>query len=362
MRNFLSMADLRPSAIVAFIRTENFRGAFRVSSICTDFPNLISFSMRSNEFSRTTATYYEALLQNLGPEAIEAANANPIEYIFPYARLLALQISSQVKYLGDGINEEEIYPDIVENMNALRESMKNLREGLAVSISSLRRHSSPSSTYRDLLRDYEDLLNYTKQREIELKDVLSHKVSLLALKESKESIRQTQIVSRLSQLAFVFIPLTFVTSCFGMNLTALGSGKGEIWVFCVIAAALTVTIILISVYSWRIAHHCSELLEENTRPVRVMLHMARYLPTETMWMALFMVSKPSKVGRYLADMGLYHLLLPNGTEYFSDSLVYKPRSNLELDEFWRTRGEHIHKFFHTHGWKQNTFRRRLMRQ
>jgi Mg2+ and Co2+ transporter CorA len=83
----------------------------------------------------------------------------------------------------------------------------------------------------------------------DFRGVLNHTVGLLALKESKESIRQTQIVSRLSQLAFVFIPLTFVTSCFGMNLTVLGSGKGKMWLVCVIAVALTVLVLLISLFS-----------------------------------------------------------------------------------------------------------------
>lgn len=328
----------------------------------TDFPNFVSFSKPSGFYSPTTATYYEAMLRNLSPEAIEAANANPIEYIFPYARLLTLQISSQMKFLGDQIPEKESDAGIVKDMSHIWKSLKDLREGLTVSISSLRRHSSPSSTYSELLGDYEELVNAVKQRGIDFKDVLNHKVSLLALKESKESIRQTEIVSRLSQLAFVFIPLTFVTSCFGMNLTVLGSGNGEIWVFCVISAALTVTILLISVYSWRVAHRCSRFLKKNTRPVRVLFRLVRYLPAETMWMVRFMVSKPSKIGNYLAGMGLYHHLLPNGTENYMDSPVYEPSSNLELNDFWKTKGERIHKFFHTAGWRRNTFRRRLMRR
>lgn len=349
--------------MVVFIRTEKLEsGSFRVSSMSAEFPKLISFSMPSTNQSPTTATYYEALLRNLNSEAIEAANSNPIEYILPYARLLTLAISYRIKFLGDEIQQEESYGDTVDDMRAIWKGLKDLRDGLVVSISSLRRHPSPSSTYSELLRDYEELLNDTRQREIEFKDALSHKVSLLALKESKESIRQTQIVSRLSQLAFIFIPLTFVTSCFGMNLTALGSGNGEIWVFCVIAVALTVTILLISVYSWRVAHHCSRTLEGKSRPVRVLLRLVQYLPAETMWMILFMVSRPSEINLYLSTMGLYYHLLPNGKEMYACFVSYDPSVYLELDEFWRKKGEQIHEFFNTAGWRQNTFRRRLMRQ
>ncbi|MCJ1430220.1 hypothetical protein MMC29_008137 [Sticta canariensis] len=328
----------------------------------TDFPNFVSFCKPPGAYSPTTATYYEAMLRNLSPEAIEAANANPMEYIFAYARILTLKISSQMKYLGVRIEQEEGDTGTVEDMSAIWEGLKHLREGLTVSISSLRRHSSPSLTYSELLRDYEQLLNDVKQSEIDYKDVLNHKVSLLALKESKESIRQTEIVSRLSQLAFVFIPLTFVTSCFGMNLSALGSGNGEIWIFCVISVALTVTILLISIYSWKVAHRCSRFLENNTHPARVLFRLAKYLPAETMWMVLFMLSQPSKIGRYLGDMGLYYHFLPNGTEDYFDHPVYQPSSDLELNDFWKTKGERIHSFIHTAGWTRNTFRRRLMRQ
>ena len=328
----------------------------------TEFPNLVSFSKPSGTYyAPSTATFYEAMLRNLSPEAIESANANPMEYILPYARLLALQVSYQMKDIGDRIRVEESDAGRVEDMSATWKILKDLREGLTVSILSLRRHSSPSSTYSELLGDYEELLNDVKQREIDLKDVLNHKVSLLALKESKESIRQAKAVSRLSQLAFVFIPLSFVTSCFGMNLTVLGSGNGKIWVVCVISAALTVTILLISLYSWTVAHRCSVLVERNTRPVRILFRLAKYLPAETMWMVLFMVSKPSKIGRYLLGMGLYHHLLPNKAKW-RDFPTYEPLSSLELHDFWRRKGERIHKFFHEAGWRQNTYRRRLMRQ
>ena len=227
-----------------------------------------------------------------------------------------------MKFLGDQIREEESDAGTVEDMSAIWKSLKHLREGLTVSISSLRRHSSPSSIYSELLRDYEELLNDVKQREIDFKDVLNHKVSLLALKESKESIRQTEIVSRLSQLAFVFIPLTFVTSCFGMNLTVLGSGNGEIWVFCVISAALTVTILLISVYSWRVAHRCSRFLEKNTRPVRVLFRLVKYLPAETMWIVVFMREWDATITSYRTEQKTIWIFLSMNPASILSSMTF----------------------------------------
>ncbi|KAI1619337.1 hypothetical protein EDD37DRAFT_214927 [Exophiala viscosa] len=46
--------------------------------------------------------------------------------------------------------------------------------------------------------------------------------ALLSLEESKKSIKEAESVGRLTQLAFVFVPLTFTTGVFGMNIVPFG--------------------------------------------------------------------------------------------------------------------------------------------
>lgn len=67
----------------------------------------------------------------------------------------------------------------------------------------------------------------------------------MALKESKKSIQQADSVRRITQLAFFFIPLTFKTSVFGMNLQELGTGNVKFWVFVVVA--ITISLIVFTV-------------------------------------------------------------------------------------------------------------------
>lgn len=64
--------------------------------------------------------------------------------------------------------------------------------------------------------------------------------------EAQRALKQTAMVGRLTFLAFMFIPLSFTTSFFGMNLKELGSGQEvlSIWVWAVVtvlvfAGALT---------------------------------------------------------------------------------------------------------------------------
>ena len=64
------------------------------------------------------------------------------------------------------------------------------------------------------------------------------RASLLSIEESTRGIEQSKQVGRLTQLAFVFIPLTFVTGVFGMNITQFG-GEAPLWKFWVTAGTIS---------------------------------------------------------------------------------------------------------------------------
>ena len=59
-------------------------------------------------------------------------------------------------------------------------------------------------------------------------------VSLTQLEESKKAVIQAQQVQSLTQLAFIFIPASFISSVFGMNVSQLKNGP-SIWIFFVVA-------------------------------------------------------------------------------------------------------------------------------
>lgn len=54
--------------------------------------------------------------------------------------------------------------------------------------------------------------------------------------ESRRSITETQTVTRLTELAFVFVPLSFCASLFSMSITELENGV-PVWIFVVTALA-----------------------------------------------------------------------------------------------------------------------------
>ena len=54
-------------------------------------------------------------------------------------------------------------------------------------------------------------------------------------------------MNRLTKLAFIFIPLNFITSAFGMNLIELGTRKAELWM--VFVACVTLGMVILTVVS-----------------------------------------------------------------------------------------------------------------
>lgn len=88
----------------------------------------------------------------------------------------------------------------------------------------------------------EGLLQFTSSQSL--------KASLLSIKESNRSIEEAHAITRLTQLAFVFLPLTFVTGVFGMNIKPFG-GDAATWKFVVTLVTIAVPAFLFGVRTAR---------------------------------------------------------------------------------------------------------------
>ncbi|KAH7381096.1 hypothetical protein BKA64DRAFT_764999 [Cadophora sp. MPI-SDFR-AT-0126] len=66
----------------------------------------------------------------------------------------------------------------------------------------------------------------------------------MSIEESSRSVQEAISVKRPTQLALVFIPLSFVSSVFGMNLNELTGVGPHIWVFVTTAICLLATVLL----------------------------------------------------------------------------------------------------------------------
>lgn len=116
-----------------------------------------------------------------------------------------------------------------------------------------------SARWKTMIFDYERVLKTAEQQiNVVLAQKMTYRAAMASLDESrlsiehaKRGIEQNSRLKKLTQLAFIFIPLSFSTSAFGMNLDVLGTGSADIWM-------VVVTVLLVYLSTglvWILLHH-----------------------------------------------------------------------------------------------------------
>jgi hypothetical protein len=108
--------------------------------------------------------------------------------------------------------------------------------------------SENTFTTKALQEDLEQL----HDRCIELSGMCTRGINLAmnnaAIEESRKAIEQSERLKKLTLLATFFIPLTFSTSLFGMNIDLLGQSGVRFWWFFVLCVPITLSAYVI--YLW----------------------------------------------------------------------------------------------------------------
>ncbi|KAK4458334.1 hypothetical protein QBC42DRAFT_276978 [Cladorrhinum samala] len=190
------------------------------------------------------------LIEHMDSAAIESANNSVLEYTLPFVKMLALDFAREIdlrQARDHQFNQSAVDDSSVEayasKMTRFRDSAIDARDGLL---------AFPKSRARDVhLADYDRILGLIERMSQDFMTRMNHKVAWMSVSESKHSIEEAKAVRQLTQLAFFFIPLTFVASCFGMNLDLLGSGSGKLWVFITTSVCLTIGVVVLwRCYPW----------------------------------------------------------------------------------------------------------------
>ena len=135
----------------------------------------------------------------------------------------------------------------------LRENMASIDEAI---VAYSRRDLQPDddktpkalAAARSLRTDYQHLID----RALKLLGYCDRGVQVVMnnamIKESREAINQAEGVVKLTRLAFVFIPLSFTTSFFGMNFKQLDGDILGIWVWFVVSLPVLMIVMLLMRY------------------------------------------------------------------------------------------------------------------
>lgn len=89
-----------------------------------------------------------------------------------------------------------------------------------------------------LRKDYEWLLNRASTLLDRCKSEVSHLATSAMLAESKRAIEVSEKVAKLTRLAFIFVPLSFTSSLFGMNLNPIVKERYSLWLWVVVSVPI----------------------------------------------------------------------------------------------------------------------------
>ena len=96
-----------------------------------------------------------------------------------------------------------------------------------------------------LVEDYEHLATCVRECTQRLETMLPVITSLVQIVDSRRSFAETANISRLTHLALVFVPLSFITSLFSTGQD-MAPGGSSFWVYLVVAIPMTILVFLVA--------------------------------------------------------------------------------------------------------------------
>ncbi|KAJ4402237.1 hypothetical protein N0V85_005347 [Neurospora sp. IMI 360204] len=99
-------------------------------------------------------------------------------------------------------------------------------------------------TAQNIEHDFEHLLKRAQTLHSRTTDAITVLLSSISISESQRAIQQAEDMAKLTFLAFLFVPLSFATSFFGMNFKELEGDKLSVWWWGVGSGVSLVTAIL----------------------------------------------------------------------------------------------------------------------
>lgn len=97
------------------------------------------------------------------------------------------------------------------------------------------RETPQKQAARSLLTDYQHLLSRTERLSSQCQAQLALLMNRAMIVESNKAIGQAQEATKLTRLAFVFVPLSFTASICGMNLWPFIANGPSLWVWFVVS-------------------------------------------------------------------------------------------------------------------------------
>ena len=182
------------------------------------------------------------------------------------------------------------------------------KQGLAIHEASHSTESPPGQQFQGLLADIEALLSLyeysMKMYKWRIRWDTSDYTKELAweqLEEVKISKATSISLGKLSNMAFLYLPINFVCAMLGMNLSILGQGTVPIWVFL----SLTIFFSLVTYLPILLP----QMSEQKVRLYKVGYHLTKRSFSAGFWFLAFCLTHTYRQNFEIMDSGLTQILL-----------------------------------------------------
>ncbi|KAG9228213.1 hypothetical protein BJ875DRAFT_528025 [Amylocarpus encephaloides] len=223
-----------------------------------------SLSHLRNDYNLPTNVPVIELLQNLGQEQVECAIKHPIEYIGPFLSVVEAYFTYEVlrlrqahaEWLRTTLTKATILrareDEFLSSSWRLSRLIIEDFDLIVGKIGAIQEHGVLASPKLQAAYErYRRMIARARLLEQHVRDDIQLNVGNLALQESRKSLQQADNIGRISILACIFVPVSLVTSFFGMNIKQL-TGSGAPWrTFLLSAAGLCVALLLVCAWLWR---------------------------------------------------------------------------------------------------------------
>lgn len=182
-------------------------------------------------------------IQSLAYYPLRIVAAEWVKYIAVMQRCIKMY-----EYQGNQLDLEKFNMDLRELQGWRRRSMVS-QQKIRTVIRHLKSHNSSNPIHRadvdEILEDFEVIKKDIEDAGRRLETMLPVVTSLIQIIDARQSFAETADISRLTVLALVFVPLSYVSSLFSMNSETM-PGSEHFWVYFVVAIPVTIIVFLIA--------------------------------------------------------------------------------------------------------------------
>jgi hypothetical protein len=223
---------------------------------------------KDNSVQSLAATKIELILNDYSREVdLERASIDPFYAFSPFFELsvhlemgalgmIDAEIQEELKHSKMIDDERPTLSNLLYNQQVLKHQNREIRglvnfmEGLAKrpwtgSTGSRGRSTFDEDTITTMLDDYRATLAHAESLIEECNQGMTIVAHNATIQESRKAMAEARGVAKLTQLAFIFIPASFVTAVFSMSVKELNINDGpSIWTWAVVVGVVWVITLL----------------------------------------------------------------------------------------------------------------------